>query len=585
MARIGVIICHCGTNIAATVDVAALAEAARTWPGVVFAATHQHACSAPGQAMIKAAIAEYQLDRLVIGSCSPRLHEQTFRKMLADTPINPYLLEVANLREQCAWVHQEWAQATAKAADLLRMAVAKVRRAVPLFSSAMPLTKRCLVIGGGIAGVQAALDIAELGYPVTVVEREPALGGKMALLDKTFPTMDCAACICEPKLAEAAHHDNITLRTNSEVTAVSGCIGNFAVTIKSKARVDNGDACVTEQYGAIVMAAGYQTMDWARHYPQYGGGRLADVISGLQFEQLLNASGLSQGQILRPSDGKPPQTVAIIKCVGSRDAARGHAYCSRVCCMAAAKHARQVLAKIPGSACYVFYLDVRAAGKGYEEFYEAARADGAVYVRGRVAKIYRENGKLMLLAEDTLLGRQLRLAADLVVLETALEAPAGLRELAGLAGVTTDAEGWLNEAHPKLKPVETLTGGVFLCGACQGPKDIADTVAQASAAAAKVGALLAKDSLITNPIIAAIAREKCSGCGACVGICPYQAISVKEIPASYEGREVVKRAAEINPALCRGCGACAAACRNGALDLCGFSNRQILEEVDALCRI
>ena len=562
MSGTGVFICHCGTNIAGLVDVEKVAETAGSYPGVVFSADYKYLCSEPGQRMIKEAIREHDLDRIVIGSCSPRMHEATFRKMLKDTDVNPFMLEIANLREQCAWVHSDKSKATEKAKDLTRMAAAKIRKSKPLFSSSVNINKRALVIGGGIAGIQVGLDIADAGYPVDIIEREPSIGGHMVMLDKTFPTLDCSACISTPKMAEAGAHPNIRLRTCCEVGSVEGYVGNFTVGIRKKARYVNHDVCtgcglcemkcpakvssefdqglctrpaiykpfaqavpgkpvidakncrklagdgkcglcekvcppgainfgdrdeiISETYGAIVIATGFQPILWQELYPEYGGGKFSDVISGLQFERLVNASGPTEGSIRRPSDGAAPETVVIIKCVGSRDRNKGKSYCSRACCMYSAKHAHQILEKIPGARVFIFYMDVRTPGKGYEEFYERTREDGADYIRGRVSKIYKEGQKLVCLGEDTLLGRPVSISADMVILETAMVPAAGLRELTAMLSVAADADGWIQEAHPKLRPVETQTAGLYLAGTCQGPKDIPDAVAQGSAAAVKV---------------------------------------------------------------------------------------------------
>lgn len=658
MARIGVFICHCGSNIASVIDVEGVARAAGEMPGVVHAVTNKYACSISGQEAMKQAIIEYKLDRLVIASCTPRMHESTFRKMLSQTSVNPYLLEIANIREQCSWVHKDKEKATAKAIDLVRMAIAKVLKNQPLFTSTIPVHKKCLVVGGGIAGIQAALDVAEAGYEVTLVERESSLGGKMVMLDKTFPTLDCSACISTPKMAEAGAHPKIKLMTSCEIAAVTGYIGNFQVTIRQNPRYVNHDICtgcgfceekcptklksefdqglgmrkaiyklfpqavpakpvidaehckklttgkcgvcaklcplacidyedkesfVTDTFGAIILATGYQLIDWTGSYPEYGQN--ADLISGLQFERLVNASGPTEGHIQRPSDGKEPKSVVIVKCVGSRDPAKAKAYCSRACCMYAAKHAHQILEKIEGAQVYIFYIDVRTPGKGYEEFYDKTRADGAVYIRGRVSKIYQEGDKLICKGEDSLIGKQVKVEADLVILETAMEPSPGSKENAALAGVSTDNDGWLNEAHPKLRPVETQTAGVYLCGTAQGPKDIPDTVAQASAAAAKVLGLLAKDNLETSPMISAVDTVKCCGCGFCEKVCPVKAITMVEVPGIYNGKRVTRGVAQVNSGLCTGCGTCAAACRTGCIDLLGFTNKQLLEEVDALWQI
>ena len=660
MSRIGVFICHCGTNIAGTVDVELLAETAKSFPGVVFSSTYKYLCSEPGQQMIRTAIEENNLDRIVIGSCTPRMHEVTFRKTLVGTKINPYMLEIANIREQCSWVHTDKEMATDKAIDLLRMAAAKVEKNEPLFPSSIGITKRALVIGGGIAGIQAALDIADAGLDVTIVEKEPSIGGRMVMLDKTFPTLDCSACISTPKMVEAGTHPRITLRTSSVVESVGGYIGNFEVAIRQKARYVNPDICtgcgtcetkcpvkapsefnqgmstrpaifkpfaqavparpvidpvtcrklngehkcgvceklcplegainfedkdeiITETYGAIIVATGYELIDWQTCYPEYGGGRFEDVITGLQFERIVNASGPNEGRILRPSDGEEPKSIVIIKCVGSRDPNKGKAWCSRACCMYGAKHAHQTIEKIPDSKVYIFYMDVRTPGKGYEEFYDRTREDGANYIRGRVSKIYKEGKKLICKGEDSLLGMPVLVEADLVILETAMVPSENVRELAGELSIAVDAQGWIQEAHPKLRPVETQTGGVFLAGACQGPKDIPDTVAQASAAAVKVCALLSKAEMETSPIISAVEQAVCSGCGQCEGCCPYKAISLIEIDARDGAKRVKRSVADVNSGLCQGCGACAGACRAGAIDLRGYKNAQILREVDALC--
>lgn len=658
MGRIGVFICHCGSNIASVVDVERVAKEAANMPGVAFATDYKYMCSEPGQAMIKEAIKEHNLDRIVIASCSPRMHELTFRKMLKGTSINPYMLEIANIREQCAWVHTDKEAATEKAITLVRMAVAKVENNKPLSSSNIPITKRALVIGGGIAGIQAALDIADAGFDVTIVEKEPSIGGHMVMLDKTFPTMDCSACISTPKMVDAGAHPNITLKTYSEVEKVEGYVGNFEVTIKEKTKYVNHDLCTgcglcqtkcptkvtsefnqgmskrpciyipfaqavpskpvidaehclkltkdkcgicemtcplgainfkdtekttTEKFGAIVVATGYELVKWEDMYPEYGGGKYADVITGLQFERLVNASGPTEGHIRRPSDGKEPKDVVIVKCVGSRDPKNGKSYCSRACCMYSAKHAHQILDKISDSNVYIFYMDVRTPGKNYEEFYAKTREDGAHYIRGRVAKIYKEGEKLIVRGEDSLLAKPVTVEADMVILATAMEPAPGVDEVCKKLGIAMDVDGWISEAHPKLRPVETQTNGIYLCGTCQGPKDIPDTVAQGSAAAAKVMALLCHDEIETSPMISFVDETKCSGCGFCVNVCPYKAISLVEVPGRDMGRKVTKTVARVNEGLCQGCGCCNAICRTGCIDLKGFTNDEILKEVDSVC--
>ena len=659
MSRIGVFICHCGSNIAGTVDVAQVLDAAREFPNVVFVDDNKYTCSDAGQQSIRDAIVEHGLDRIVVASCSPRMHELTFRKMLQSTTINPYLLEIANIREQCSWVHKNIEEGTAKAIDLVKMATAKVDRNTPLFTTTIPVNKRALIIGGGIAGMQAALDIADAGYPVTLVEQEPSLGGKMVMLDKTFPTMDCSACICTPKMADVGTHPLITVKTSSEVEKVSGYVGNFDVTIREKAkyvdfdvctgcglcetkcptkvksefdqglsmrkciykpfaqavpnkptidaahcrkitegkcgvceklcptgaiRFDDTDQLITETYGAIILAFGYKLIEWQDLYGEYGSGQYPDVIHGLQFERLVNASGPTEGHIQRPSDGAEPKSLVIVKCVGSRDPHKGRTYCSRACCMYASKHAHQFLDKVPDGKCYVFYMDVRTPGKGYDEFYMNTQHDGALFLRGRVSKIYEQDGKLICLGEDSLSGSTVRIEADMVVLETAMVPADDADRLGSMLGVTRDKDLWLSEAHPKLRPVETNSGGIYLAGTCQGPKDIPDTVAQASAAAMKVAILFSKDELESNAMIAHADPALCNGDGLCQSICPYQAITLEEITRRENSVMVTRKVSVVNPGLCQGCGACTVACKPGAMDLKGFSDEQIMKEVEALCQ-
>lgn len=661
MSRIGVFVCWCGSNIGGVVDVPRVSEVAKSFPQVVFTQEYKYTCSEPGQEMMVQAIKEHQLDRIVVASCSPRMHELTFRKTIARAGLNRYMLEMANLREHCSWIHPDEPQAaTEKAINLVRKAASKVAKLQPLFEDQLPITKRALVVGGGIAGIQAALDIADHGHQVVIVEKEATIGGKMALLDKTFPTLDCSACICTPKMVDAAQHPNIEIYSFSEVEAVTGYIGNFQVTVRKKARYvdltkctgcgvcetkcptkvdsefeqglgkrpciykpfpqavpnkpvidavncrklkdgkcgvcakvcptgainyEDQDQLVTEEFGAIVMATGYELFDWKPAYGEYGGGQYPDVITGMQFERLVNASGPTSGKIKRPSDGKIPESIVFIKCVGSRDEAKGKKYCSRACCMYTAKHATQTCEKMPDADVYVFYMDVRTPGKMYDEFYTRTTDEyGAKYVRGRVSKIFPQGDKLIVRGEDTLLGQSVEVEADLVVLATAMVPSAEARNLAPKIGFSYDKDGFYTEAHPKLRPVDTNTAGIYVVGCCQGPKDIPDTVAQASAAGSKVGALFSNDSLSTNPMISVVNTNKCSGCLQCSGICPYKAIAAKSIEERVHGEPHTRTVADVNTGLCQGCGACVAECRSGALNLQGFTNEQLLAEVEAACQ-
>jgi heterodisulfide reductase subunit A len=659
MQRIGVFVCWCGSNIGGVVDVPRVVREVAKFPGVVYSTDYKYMCSEPGQGMIIRAIREHRLDRVVVASCSPRLHEDTFRKAVLLGGLNPYLLEMANIREHCSWVHQnDPEKATEKAVAIIRRAVAKAARLEPLVQKRIPVTRRVLVVGGGIAGIQASLDIADAGYDVVLVEKQPTIGGKMVLLDKTFPTLDCSACISTPKMVSVARHPNVLLLTYAEIEEIQGYVGNFNVTVRLKAISVDYDKCtgcgtcwekcptkvpnefdlgmgyrkaiylpfaqampnkpvidrehcrfftqgkcrvcervcpakainyedqdkfVTLQVGAILLATGYELFDWASVYGEYGYGRYPDVITGLHFERMVNAGGPTGGKIVRPSDGTEPKTVVFVQCVGSRDEAKGKEYCSRVCCMYTAKQAHQVLEKIPGAEVYVFYIDVRCAGKGYEEFYLRALHEGAQYIRGRVSKIYPEEKKLIVKGADTLLGRPVEVAADLVVLATAMVPSRDAGKIARVAGISADRDGFFLEAHPKLRPVETNTAGVFLAGTCQGPKDIPDTVAHAGAAAAKICTLLARPEMTIEPVAAEVNRRLCTGCLLCRDICPYRAVEAKEIEEKKNGIPQRRVVAEVNSGLCQGCGACAAGCRSGAIDLKGFTNEQLAAEVAALC--
>ncbi|MFO7951617.1 MAG: CoB--CoM heterodisulfide reductase iron-sulfur subunit A family protein [Bacillota bacterium] len=658
MPRTGVFVCHCGTNIAGTVDIDKVLEAARGFPGVIHADEYRYLCSEMGQDMIREAIKEHNLDRVVVGTCSPRMHENTFRKAVAEAGLNPYLLEVANIREHCSWVHRDMSEATPKAIALLRAAVAKAALNDPLEAPELDVEKRALVIGGGIAGIQAALDIAEAGFIVDIVEREPSIGGRMAQLEKTFPTLDCSACILTPKMVEVAQHPNINLLTYSEIEEVKGFVGQFDVKIRQKARsvdpskctgcgicyekcpsktpsefemgrakrksiyvpfpqavpnipVIDRDSClyfrkgrcqicqsecppgaidfeqedeITEcRYGTITVATGFDQMD-PSIYGEYGYGEHPDILTGLEFERLFNASGPTGGKVVRLSDGKPPKTVVFIQCVGSRDKARGMDYCSKICCMYTAKQATLMKEKVPEAKSYVFYIDVRAAGKGYEEFQRrAAEEHDVTYLRGQVGKVFPEENHLVVNGVDSLSGKPVEIKADMVVLAAASVPRATASELGRLVGINTDSYNFYNEAHPKLRPVDTQTAGVFIAGACQAPKDIPDTVAQASAAAVKAVGLLSKEKLKGEACTAEVDQTSCAGCLYCETVCPFGAISATEIEERRPEGTLKRTVAEVNPALCQGCGSCTVVCRSGTINLKGFSNEQILAEVDAIC--
>jgi len=644
--QIGVYICHCGTNIAATVDCHELSSFSGALPGVKIARDYRYLCSDPGQDLIKRDIRDLSVDRVVVAACSPRMHEITFRNAVSSEGLNPYFLNIANIREQCSWVHKDKEGGTEKAKQLLRGAVARVLRQEALTARKVGIKPSALVVGAGIAGIQAALTIASEGMKVFLVERSPYIGGHMAQLDKTFPTLDCASCIFTPKTVEVARSKNIELLVCSEVVNVKGYVGNFTATIKKqptyvddsrctgcgdcveacvlkkgvpsefeegmtnrraiyipfpqavplKAIVDKEscllwskgkckkacmEACkagainfeqkeevIEKEVGSIVIATGYDLFD-PRLLPQYGYGIYENVITNLQFERLASPSGPTQGEIFL-KDGTVPKGIAFLHCIGSRDE-NANLYCSRVCCMASMKQAHLAKEKT-GADIYEFYIDINAFGKGYQEFYKRVREEGVYFIRGKGSEIFKKDGRLIVAAEDTLLGTPLEISVDMVVLGAGLTARRDAEKVAQVFGISQSSDRFFMEAHPKLRPVATNVDGIFLAGCCQGPKDIPDTVAHASAAAAEVMSLATQGQIEIEPIIASIDPQVCAGCKLCIEICPYSAIDFLDS----------KGISAVNEALCKGCGACAAICPNKAARQNHFTQHQVLAEVEGV---
>jgi heterodisulfide reductase subunit A len=651
--RVGVYVCHCGVNIAGTVDVNEIAEFAGDMPNVVVSREYKFMCSDPGQELIANDIRELDLNRVVVASCSPLMHEATFRRATSEGGINPFYFQMANIREQVSWVTEDEKDATAKAKALVAAAVRRVALSEPLEIRTVPVHEDVMVVGGGIAGIHAALTLTDAGKRVYLVEREPTIGGHMAQFDKTFPTLDCAACILTPKMSLVRSHPNITLWTYSEVTNVEGYVGNFKVTVTRKPRYVHEELCVgcnqcveacvikhgktpdefnvglskrrpiymsfpqatplvaqidpesclyfrtgkckqtcaaacergaidfdqqpevkEVSVGAIILATGFQPFDASR-IPEYRYGEYENVFTSLEVERLVNASGPTGGEILL-RDGRKPKSVGIIHCVGSRDA-RNNKYCSRVCCMYSLKLAHLVKERT-GAEVYNFYIDLRSPGKGYEEFYDRLLKEDVNFIRGRPAEVTdwvmseKEEGKLVIRVEDTLVGMVRRVPVDMVILSVGLEPQADAEDVRRMFGISCSSDGWFLERHPKLAPVSTFTSGIFLAGACQGPKDIPDAVAQAGAAAAEALALVDRGYVELEPNTAWIIEELCSGCKTCIPMCPYGAIS----------RDEEKAKSVINEALCKGCGTCVAACPAGAIEQRMFTTRQIDEEIEGV---
>ncbi len=644
--NIGVYICHCGTNIAATVDCNELARFASTLPGVKVARDYRYLCSDPGQDLIKKDIHELSIGRVVVAACSPRMHEMTFRNVISSEGLNPYFLHIANIREQCSWVHKDRESATEKARQLLRAAVARVLCQEALTSRKVGIKPSALVVGAGIAGIQAALTMANGGMKVFLVEKSPYIGGHMAQLDKTFPTLDCASCIFTPKTVEVARNKNIELFVCSEVVEVKGYVGNFTVTIKKqptyvdpsrctgcgdcveacvlkkgvpsefeegmarrkaiyipfpqavplKAIVDREscfllskgkckkacmEACkagaidfeqkeevVEKEVGSIIIATGYDLFD-PHLLPQYGYGDYENVMTNLQFERLASPSGPTRGEVWL-KDSTLPKAIAFLHCIGSRDE-NTNLYCSRICCMASMKQAHLAKEKT-GAEIYEFYIDINAFGKGYQEFYKRVREEGIYFIRGKGSEVFKRDGRLVVAAEDTMLGTPLEISVDMVVLGTGLAARYDAERVAHVFGISQSADRFFMEAHPKLRPVSTNVDGIFLAGCCQGPKDIPDTVAQASAAAAEAISLATQGEIEVEPITATIDPDLCAGCKLCMEICSYSAIDFLD----------AKGISIVNEALCKGCGACTAICPSKAARQNHFTQGQVLAEVEGV---
>jgi len=655
--KIGVYICHCGSNIAGTVDVKAVTEFAKGLPNVAVAREYKYMCSDPGQDLIRQDIKEMGINRVVVASCSPTMHERTFRRVCESAGLNPYLFQMANIREHCSWITEDHSSATEKAKALVSAAVKRIYYQQPLQRQEVPVNPATLVVGGGVAGIQTALEIANSGHKIYLVEREPSIGGHMIQLDKTFPTLDCSACILTPKMSEVGSNPNIELMSYSEVIDVGGYVGNFNIKIKRKARYvdekkctgcgrcqelcptkvsnefdmglsqrkaiyipfaqaipnkavidaahcrhlqglkEGKDVCrlcqkgiekkgvpgceaeaidfnqtdriVELEVGNIVIATGYDTFDPTPRY-EYGYGHLDNIITALEFERMINASGPTGGKLLL-KDGTEPKAVGIIHCVGSRDC-HYHEYCSQICCMYSMKFSHLIREHAPETKVYEFYIDLRAVGKAYEEFYNRVLDEGTMFIRGRPSEVVRQNGNLLIKTEDTLADCQRLIPVDMVILSTALESKKDADDVSRLFHVSRSADGFFLERHPKLDPVATMSDGIYVVGCCQSPKDIPHSVVQASAAAARILALISKGKVEIEATTATINEELCSGCKICSDLCPYNAIS-------FDEKKLVSR---VNEAMCKGCGTCVSGCPSGAITGKHFTTEQIMAEIEGV---
>ena len=637
--RIGVFICHCGGNISDTVDVARVKEAVKSHENLPVAETLEYVCSNPGQEMIKKAIQEHKLNRVVVASCSPRMHLETFRQAVKSAGLNPYLLDMVNIREQCSWVHNDKEKATSKAIALVEGAVARAKYLDPLTPKSMKVTESALVIGGGIAGIYSALELADKGYQVSLVERNPSIGGRMSQLSKTFPTFDCSACILTPKMVSVAQHPNIKVYTNAQVVGLKGTPGNYEVKVKIAPRnvilgkctacgecatkcpvkkpskyeegllqekaiyipfkqaipnayvidkeyclyhtrgvcricekfckgnaidFNQKDEFIDLKVGSIVVSTGYNMVD-PKVFSNYSYGLHPDVVTSIQFERLM-LQGLH-----KPSNGEVPKKVAFLLCVGSRQTTEsGVPYCCKIGCMNAVKHSLLVDKSIPGAESWIFYTDMRAHGKGYEEFYAKAREHNVVFIRGRVSEVIPNGNQLTVRAEDTILGKQIEENFDLVVLSPALIPPTGTKELSEMLGIDLGPDNFFLEVHHKLRGVETKREGIFIAGTAQGPKDIRETTMESMATASKIATFLGRGEISVSPEVAYVIPEKCNLCGVCVDQCPTKAIKID------------KDKLVIDPISCVGCGVCVPVCPQGAIDLKNSTESQLIAQIDAV---
>jgi len=549
--RIGLYICHCGHNIAGVISPEALAEAARDLPGVTVCRDHLYSCSEAGQREITKDIREFGLNRMVVAACSPKLHEPTFRRLLADSGVNPYLLEIVNIREQCSWVHaREPEKATDKAAELVKMAIARARSLTALQNTSVAVNQCAVVIGGGLAGMTASLSLADQGFRVELIEKTESLGGNLKDLRYTLENEDISS-FAAGVIERVNIHPNIRLRLGTQVSAVAGFIGNFRVTLSKAADKTEVTA------GAIIVATGAGRADTG----DYLRGKSDKVITQAELEK----------QLIEKTADLGGKNIVMIQCAGSRNAER--AYCSRICCSMAVKNALGIKKLCPGANVYVLYRDIRTYGFR-EKYYKEARQAGVVFIRYKSElppEVKEDNGLLVVALNTPDLPEAIEIEADMLVLSTGVEPPKTNKSLAEMLKVPLNVDGLFVEAHLKLRPVDFASEGIFLCGLAHSPKMIDENISQARAAAARAATVLSGARLEVSAQVSRIDQEKCISCMTCVRACPYGAPSLN-----------ADRKAEIVAAKCMGCGICAAECPARAIQLAHFEARQFNAMLDEL---
>ncbi len=564
--RIGVYVCWCGTNIASMVDVENVAKEIQSLPNVVISKDYKYMCSDPGQDLIVQDIRDNNLNRVVVAACSPRMHEITFRKALENAGLNPYMFEMANIREHASWVHTDRAEATRKAKDLIAAAVARVQWHESLEKRTVEVNPATLIIGGGISGISAALEIADAGKQVYLVEKSGGLGGQVSNIDLTFPYLNSAIQMIDPKIKSVLNHSRIHVFLNTEVKEVFGYVGNFETTIAPK-------GSETKLYfGSVIVATGLKPFD-AKKVANYGYGKLPNVLTSVDFEQVLKSG------IILTRDGRVPKHIAIIHCVGSRNE-EYNTYCSRACCMSALKYVNQLKSALPRANIYDIYSDMRAFGKGCEELYSSTSRKNVMFLtfdhtvnlpQIRQAS-YDDQCNLLIGFKEKFSCELIEVPADMVILMVGMEAHDDAKQIAHAVGISMCGNRFYIERHPKLDPVATTTDGVYIVGTCQSPKDIPDSVSQARAAAARILATIESGSVNVEVTTAVVNEEACCGCQTCIKVCPYSAIRFNE----------ETKTSFVNEVLCKGCGTCGSTCPAGAIKSKHFTDLQILTQIEGL---